>query len=116
MKELTNKLLHRERRAHRVRATIRGTTTRPRLCVFRSLKHLSAQIIDDQKRQTLAHAGDTEIKGKKGMECAKQIGKLIAERAQKKKIFEVVFDRGSYAYHGQIKALAEGAREGGLKF
>lgn len=86
------------------------------MSVFRSLKHLSVQIIDDHKQQTLASASDMEIKGKKGLERAKQIGKLIAERAKKKKITAVTFDRGAYAYHGQVKALAEGAREGSLKF
>lgn len=116
MKAQKNKLFHRQRRAHRVRTKIRGTTDRPRLSVFRSLKHLSAQIIDDRQQQTLASASDTEINGKKGLERAKQIGKLIAERAKKKKIAEVTFDRGAYAYHGQVKALADGAREGGLKF
>jgi len=116
MKEQTNKLFHRQHRAHRVRTKLRATTLRPRLCVFRSSKHLTAQIIDDKKQQTLAGASDMEVKGKSGMERAKLVGKLIAERAAKKKILEVAFDRGAYAYHGLIKSLAEGAREGGLKF
>ncbi len=116
MKESRNKLWHRQRRAHRVRTKIRGTSQRPRLCVFRSLKHLSVQIIDDQKRQTLASASDCEVKRGKSVEQAKLVGKLIAERAAKKKIGMVAFDRGSYAYHGQVKALADGARESGLKF
>lgn len=116
MKELRNKLLSRQRRAHRVRTKLRSVTTRPRLSIFRSLKHLSAQIIDDQKRQTLVSASDSEIKGKNGLERAKQVGQLIADRAKKKKIEAVAFDRGAYAYHGQVKALAEAARAGGLKF
>lgn len=116
MKESINKLLHRQRRAHRVRTKIRGTTRRPRLCVFRSLKHLSAQIIDDQAGQTVVSASDSQVKEKTGIKRAEAVGQLIAEKAAKKKIKEVAFDRGSYAYHGQIKALADSARQHGLKF
>ncbi len=116
MKELSNKLILRQKRAHRVRTKLRGTSLRPRLCVFRSSKHLTAQIIDDKKQQTLVSASDLEVKGKSGMERAKLVGKLVADRAAKKKVLEVAFDRGAYAYHGLVKSLAEGAREGGLKF
>jgi len=112
---------NRERRHHRIRAKINGTKIRPRLSVFRSNKHLYAQLIDDEMENTLAAANDLEItKSHKGkmtkVELAKEIGKLIAEKGGKKKIKSVVLDRGGFSYHGQVKALAEGAREGGLEF
>ena len=91
----------------------------PRICVFRSARHIYAQIIDDEKEKTLAAASDQEIKlkGKKSKtDIAKEVGKLIAEKALKKKIKKAVFDKASYRYQGKIKALAEGAREGGLIF
>jgi len=105
------------RRKHRSRAKI-SQTSRVRLSVFRSLKHLSAQIIDDQKRTTLVAVHDREITDAKvkGLERARQLGLLLATKAKAKKIEQVVFDKGSYRYHGQIKSLAEGAREGGLQF
>lgn len=105
-------------RAKRVRARIHGTAQKPRLSVFRSLKHLSAQLINDDLGQTLASVSDYEIKGSqaKPVEQAAQLGKLLAEKAQKAKIKKVVFDRGAYRYHGRIKALAEAARENGLDF
>ena len=125
----------RNRRHKRVRARIKGTGHRPRLCVFRSLKHIYAQLVDDEKRHTVVSASDLEIKkekknlphrqtrrrGEKETRVGKiaiafEVGKLIAEKALKKKIERVVFDRGGFAYHGRLKALAEGAREGGLKF
>ncbi len=86
-----------------------------RLTVFRSNKHLYAQIVDDGERKTLVSAGDQKLKGTK-TEKAKEVGKLLAQKASEKKIKEVVFDRGRFKYHGRVKALAEGAREGGLKF
>ncbi len=102
----------------RVRAKISGTTERPRLAVYRSNNNISAQIIDDVKGITLASASsyekDFEVGGNK--EAAKKVGKLIAERAIEKGITEVVFDRGGYLYHGRVSELADGAREGGLKF
>ncbi len=106
------------RRHKRVRAKISGTSKVPRLCVFRSDKHIYAQLIDDQKGKTLVSANDLKVKtGKnKKMEGAKEVGKLIAQKAQALKVEKVVFDRGGYQYHGKVKALAEGAREGGLKF
>lgn len=113
----TNKA--RIKRHKRVRAKISGTAERPRLNVFRSNANIYAQIIDDVSGATLAAASslDKEVAGNGGnKEAAKAVGKLIAERAAKKGITDVVFDRGGYIYHGRVKELAEGAREGGLKF
>ena len=107
------------KRHNRVRGKISGTAERPRLCVFRSENHIYAQIIDDVAGNTLVSASSVEkgFEGKGGnVEAAKKIGATVAERALQKGIEEVVFDRGGYIYHGRIKALAEGAREGGLKF
>lgn len=107
------------RRKKRIRAKIFGKKERPRLCVFRSAKHIYCQLIDDEKGTTLVWASDLELKKKKGKtkkELAFEVGKLIAKKALRKKIEKVVFDRGGYKYHGRVKALAEGAREGGLKF
>ena len=125
----------RNRRHKRVRARIEGTSNRPRLCVFRSANHIYCQLIDDGKKHTIVSASDLEIKEEKKnlprrhtrrrgekearlkkVAIAFEVGKLIAEKALKKKIEKVVFDRGGFAYHGRVKALAEGAREGGLKF
>ena len=107
------------KRHARVRAKISGTAERPRLCVYRSNANISAQIIDDDKGITLVSASTLE-KGFEGnggnKEAAKKIGALIAERANEKGITEVVFDRGGYLYHGRVSELADGAREGGLKF
>ena len=107
------------KRHDRVRGKISGTAERPRLCVFRSESNIYAQIIDDVAGATLVAASSVE-KGFEGhggnVEAAKKIGATIAERALQKGIEEVVFDRGGYIYHGRVKALAEGAREGGLKF
>lgn len=117
MTRLKEKNRKRARRAHRVRAKIHGTAQRPRLSVFRSLKHISAQLIDDDKGQTLAAASDRDIKKKSAtVDVAKEVGANLAAAALKKKIKAVVFDRGSYSYHGKVKAVAEGARAGGLKF
>ena len=103
----------------RVRAKISGTTARPRLCVYRSERHISAQVIDDVAGVTLVSA-TTQESGFEGngsnKAAAKKIGALVAERAIAKGITEVVFDRGGYLYHGRVHELAEGAREGGLKF
>jgi len=134
------KSLKREKRYQRhkrVRARISGTSKVPRLCVFKSGKYIYAQLIDDEKGHTLIEASDLKIKpktkkkpssiktsegkeekkalsGKKAL--AYEVGKSIAEKAIKKKIKKIVFDRGGYKYHGRVKALAEGAREGGLQF
>jgi len=112
-----------QRRKARVRRTIRERANgRPRLSVFRSSKQIYAQIIDDEKGETLAAASSIEksnrdnLKTGANIDAAKVVGKLIAERAVAKGVKEVVFDRGSYMYHGRVKALAEGAREGGLQF
>ncbi len=109
--------IKRIKRHRRIRAKISGTKSAPRLCVFRSNKHIYAQIIDDQSRKILCAASDKTIaaKGKK-TDKATEVGKEIAKLAVAKKIDKVVFDRGGFQYHGRIKALAEGARNGGLKF
>ena len=107
------------KRHQRVRGKISGTPERPRLCVFRSESNIYAQIIDDVAGNTLVAASTVEkaFEGNGGnMDAAKKIGAVIAERALQKGIEDVVFDRGGYIYHGRVKALAEGAREGGLKF
>lgn len=113
----TNKA--RLKRHKRVRGKISGTAQCPRLNVFRSTNNIYAQIIDDVKGVTLAAAStlDKEIAGNGGnKEAAQKVGKLIAQRAADKGITQVVFDRGGYIYHGRVKELAEGARQGGLKF
>jgi len=107
------------KRHKRVRAKISGTAARPRLCVYRSNAHISAQIIDDVAGVTLVSASTQEsgFEGNGGNKtAAKLVGKMIGERAVAKGITEVVFDRGGYLYHGRVSELAEGAREGGLKF
>jgi large subunit ribosomal protein L18 len=112
----------RQRRHYRLRRRVTGTTARPRLAVFRSLKHIYAQIIDDADGRTLAAAStmDTGLKGqlKTGgdLGAAKAVGKLIAERAKEKGVTQVVFDRGGFAYHGRVASLADAAREAGLEF
>lgn len=112
----------RVRKHVRVRKKISGTAARPRLDVFRSLSHIYAQIIDDEKGVTLVAAStlDKAIKDKVdfggNVEAAKEVGKLVAEKALEAGITEVVFDRGGYPYHGRVKALADSAREAGLKF
>lgn len=111
------KTINRERRGIRVRAKIKGTAERPRLVVFRSLSHHYAQLIDDENSVTLASASDLKAKGKdKRTDSAKKVGVQLAEAAKEKKITTCVFDRNGYKYHGRVKAIAEGAREGGLKF
>ena len=109
----------RKKRHARVRAKISGTASRPRLCVFRSLANIYAQVIDDTCGKTIVSASSVEkdfgvYGGNK--EAAKKVGELVAKRAAEKGITEVVFDRGGYIYHGRVKELAEAAREAGLKF
>lgn len=104
------------KRKLRTRAKIKGTPNRPRLSVFRSNKAIYAQLIDDDKGITLVSAREKKLGKKTKIEKAQEVGKILAERALKKKIKTVVFDRGQYRYHGRVKALAEGARKGGLKF
>ena len=112
----------RAKRHARVRKNIFGTPERPRLCVFRSNKNISCQIIDDVNGVTLAAASslDKELKAEVAYggnkEAAKKVGEAIAKKAAEKGISEVAFDRGGFIYHGRVKELAEGAREGGLKF
>ncbi|GMR19113.1 MAG: 50S ribosomal protein L18 [Patescibacteria group bacterium] len=106
----------RARRRVRVRGSVSGTSKRPRLSVFRSSKHVCAQLINDEKGVTLVSSSDLEIAEGSKTERAFKVGKALADKAKKQKIKRVVFDRGGYAYHGRVKAVAEGAREGGLEF
>ncbi len=126
----------RKRRHKRIRAKVSGTAKVPRLSVFRSLNHIYAQLIDDEKGKIIVSSNDTKISNQKSnlkdrskekegkkeeiqgrkVAIAYKVGKLIAEKSIDKKIKKVIFDRGGYKYHGRIKALAEGARDGGLKF
>ena len=118
----TDTRLARERRHARVRKNVKGTSDRPRLCVFRSLKYIYAQAIDDTVGHTMASASSLDpdirdkIDGKKKTEGAGLIGALMAQRLLNKGIKQVVFDRGGYKYHGRVKALAEAARKAGLDF
>ncbi|MEK7848373.1 MAG: 50S ribosomal protein L18 [Chloroflexota bacterium] len=106
----------------RVRRRVQGTADRPRLCVFRSLKHIQAQVCDDASGRVLAAASTVEAavrgeaQGKPKTEQARLVGALVARRALEKGVAQVVFDRGGYRYHGRVRAVAEAAREGGLKF
>jgi large subunit ribosomal protein L18 len=110
------------RRHRRVRKKVRGTAVRPRLCVFRSLSHIYAQVVDDDSGRTLAAASDLEAElrsnGKAGTKTAiaGKVGALVGRRSRETGIEQVIFDRGGYRYHGRVKALAEAAREAGLKF
>ena len=106
----------RQRIHDRIRRKLAGTTERPRLNVYRSLNHIYAQVIDDQKGETLVSASSIKLKTGGNVAAAKEIGKAVAEAAVKQGIKKVVFDRGGFLYHGRIKALAEAAREGGLEF
>ena len=114
--------LHRRRVHARVRTRVEGTTERPRLCVYRSLGHIYAQVVDDRVGRTLVAASSLDketrkqLKGGGNVAAAKVVGKAIAERALAAKIQKVVFDRGGYKYHGRVKALADAAREAGLQF
>lgn len=116
------KIKRRLRVKRRIRNKISGTPERPRLSVFRSNKHIYAQIIDDEAGHTLVSASTRskelagQLEGKTKVEQAMLVGKLLAEKALKANISQVVFDRNGYKYHGRVKALADGAREGGLKF
>lgn len=118
MTNIRTKKDKRIRRHRRVRAVIFGTKSRPRLSVFRSSKHLSAQLIDDESGKTLAAASDKDLKEEKKTKKEKSflVGKLLADKAREKKIKVVVFDRGGYVYAGRVKDLADGARDGGLEF
>lgn len=116
MNKTLSKTAQRIRRKLRIRAKISGTETRPRLAVFKSNMHVSAQLIDDTKGITLVSSHSKTMKGKTLSEKAFAVGKDIATKAKAKKIDAVVFDRGGFMYTGNIKAVAEGAREGGLTF
>lgn len=117
-KERRMKRIRRARRRRRVRARIHGTADRPRLSVFRSNRGIQAQLIDDDAGHTLAHVvwTEPELRDLPRMEQARTAGRLLAERARAKGIEACVFDRNGYRYHGRVRALAEGAREGGLRF
>ena len=108
----------RQRIHARIREKLAGTSERPRLNVYRSLSHIYAQVVDDQKGETLVSASSLALKLKSGgnVAAAKEIGKAVAEKAVAKGIKQVVFDRGGYLYHGRVKALADAAREAGLEF
>jgi len=108
----------RQQRALRVRSKVRGTAERPRLSVFRSNRAIWAQVIDDSKGHTLASAASVHVTGKglSRQDQANKVGELLAERAKAAGVAQVVFDRGPYLYHGRVKALADGARQGGLDF
>lgn len=116
------KIDRRERRKDGMRKRIRGSSERPRLTVFRSLKNIYAQIIDDERGITICEASSkskdlrTSMKTGGNIDAAKQIGKALAERAVSKNVTQVCFDRNGYRYHGRVKALADAAREAGLKF
>jgi len=113
---------HRQQVHRRVRRSVAGTPERPRLCVYRSLGHIYAQVIDDQSQRTLVSASSNDketraqIKGGGNVAAAKLVGKAVAERARAAGIQKVVFDRGGYRYHGRVQALAGAAREAGLNF
>ncbi|MGO9378328.1 MAG: 50S ribosomal protein L18 [Dissulfurispiraceae bacterium] len=119
---MISKKIGKQRRHERIRKRVSGTTERPRLSVYRSLNNVYAQIIDDTKGVTLVAAStlDKEIKGAEGhkgnVDAAKKVGQLIAKKASAAGVKNVVFDRSGYRYHGSIRALAEGSREGGLEF
>jgi large subunit ribosomal protein L18 len=110
------------RRHRRVRRRVRGTAQHPRLCVFRSLSHIYAQVIDDDAGLTLVAASDldpearSQVDGKTKSEAARLVGDLLGKRAVERGIGQVVFDRGGYRFHGRVKALADAAREAGLRF
>jgi large subunit ribosomal protein L18 len=108
----------RQRRHRRVRGRVAGTAERPRLSVARSNKRIYAQLIDDERGHTVAAAGSHEsaLRGLAKGEAANEVGKLLAERGREAGVSRVIFDRGGYKYHGRVKALADGAREGGLEF
>jgi large subunit ribosomal protein L18 len=111
-----NRSEKRIRRHLRVRKSVQGTAARPRLVVYRSLKHITAQLVDDDAARTLATVTSTKVGSGKKSEKSLEVGKAIAAVAKEKGISKVVFDRGGYQYHGRVKAVADGAREGGLEF
>jgi large subunit ribosomal protein L18 len=116
MKKIELKNYQRMRRHNRIRARVSGTGSAPRLAVFRSARFITAQLIDDEKAITIVSASDAKAKKGTKVEHATLVGKELAEKAKAKGITKVVFDRGGFLYTGRVKALADGAREGGLKF
>lgn len=116
MKKALSRNNLRLQRKRRIRGKVRGTQLRPRLAVFRSLRNIYAQVINDEQGFTLVSSHGKGTKSPNTVEGAREAGKHIAKKCLEKNITEVVFDRGGYKYHGKVKALAEGAREGGLKF
>jgi large subunit ribosomal protein L18 len=113
----SKKQLGRARRAHRTRVAMHGTELKPRLSISRSLKHIYAQLINDDKGVTIAAASDKEVKSKaRPLDVAKEVGMIIGQKAKAAGVETVVFDRGSFRYHGRVASLADGARESGLKF
>lgn len=116
-KHTSAKTKNRLKKKIRIRKTVKGTSERPRLCVFRSAKHMYAQVINDDSMQTLLTVSSLSVETKAtGKELAKEIGKAIAEASLKKGIKTVVFDRNGFIYHGRVQSLADGAREAGLNF
>ncbi|PWU13784.1 MAG: 50S ribosomal protein L18 [Bdellovibrio sp.] len=115
-KKTSAKQINRLTKKIRIRKTVKGTAERPRLCVFRSGRHIYAQVIDDSVGRTLVEASSLGIDGKSGKPLAEEVGQLVAKKALAKQINAVVFDRNGFVYHGRIKALADGARAGGLSF
>ena len=113
MSSRNDKRLHRKRR---INVKVRGTQERPRLCVYKSLTAIYAQLINDEKGETIVTVDSRKVKAKTPLEKSKEVGKMIAQKGKEKGISSIVFDRGGYNYHGKVKALAEGAREGGLEF
>lgn len=113
---MEDKKLRLKRRKNKIKARIIGTSKRPRLSVYRGLKHIYAQLIDDDKGETLVAVSDLEVSAKGKTNLALEVGRLIGKKAKEKGISQVVFDRGGRKYHGRVKALAEGARESGLEF
>lgn len=113
---MINKQTRRIKRKTKIRSRINGTASRPRLVVYKSNQHISAQLVDDDKQVTLVSASDLKIEKGSKTDKAKSVGEDIAKKAKTKKITEVVFDRSGYKYHGRVKDLADAAREAGLKF
>lgn len=114
--KLAKKIQDRLNRKRRIRARVSGTAARPRLTVYRSLRGIYAQVIDDEAGKTLASASTLEAKAKMNLDGAKKVGELIADKAKKAGVTTVVFDRNAYKFHGRVKALADAAREAGLIF
>lgn len=110
------KLAKRLKRKKRIRVKVRGTALRPRLSVFKSLRYLYAQLIDDEAGKTLAEVSTVKAKSGKNIQAAKEVGKVMAEKARGLKIECVTFDRNGYQFHGVVRSIADAAREGGLKF